>query len=69
MRSTPCPRLVMVTSTSKKTRPPFPQTLRNPVSPMSCDDHPAPAEEVSGSTRKASDQARDRSRKGFRKGC
>jgi hypothetical protein len=67
--SNACWRSVVVTSTSKKTRTPFQQTLGNPVSAMSRDDQPPLYEEISIPHEKVSDQGRDWSREGFRKGC
>jgi hypothetical protein len=53
----------------EKTRPPFRQTLGNPVSPVSYGDRTGPKGEISASAEKRSDLGWEVRRKGFRKGC
>jgi hypothetical protein len=66
-KSKPYSRSVTVTTTSKQTRPPFRQSVRNPVRPVSDHDHAGTGEETSVHAGNASDQAEWRRRKGFRK--
>ena len=58
----------MVTSTSKQTRPPFRQSVGNPVSPVSDRDHPGTGEGIFGRAEYVSDLDLRGRRKGFRKG-
>lgn len=55
-------------STSKKTRPPFHQTVQNPVSPMPHDHHAITKQEISVDPEDVPDQELEGSRKGYGKG-
>jgi hypothetical protein len=59
---------LVVTSTAKKTRPPFRPTVQNPVSRMPQDDHSTTGQEISADPGNVPDQGLEGSRKGYRKG-